>query len=80
MADSETVTKRLLDFIGEVGQSASHGGHQRQVGQPSSPKSASVQVYEKCLDALTDGERDEFERMIEKMRGALRPLCAVWPP
>jgi hypothetical protein len=80
MADSETVTKRLLAFIDEVRQSASHIGHQRQVGQPSSPKSPSEQVYEKCFESLTGGERDEFDRMIEKMRGALIPLGAVWPP
>jgi hypothetical protein len=76
MSDTENVRKRLLEFIEAVWQKASGIGSQARVSpmhRAGPPKTEPIEdLVENCVAALTDEERDEFDRLIEKMQRALK--------
>jgi hypothetical protein len=81
--DLENLAKRLQEFIEAVGSKASGVGGQTQVGLPPRTKTPLEELYENCLGELTDAERDELDRIIEKMRRSralASPPGAIVPP
>ena len=74
MVDNEEVARRLREFA-EAAAGRARGympwgarSHPRGSGPAKTPLE---EIYEKCLAELTDDERNELDRMIEKMRRAL---------
>jgi hypothetical protein len=90
MAEPAEVARRLEEFIRKVQGNAGSGTPRvdmswvrpnppgltpRRAGAPL-PKS----IYERCVDELTDDERDGLDRMIEKMNQAMPdPPDAIQP-
>lgn len=80
----EAVALRLFQFILDAHNEARLAGFQTQVRTTmasSTDKAPILKTYEECLKSLTDSERFELNRMIQKMSGALRsPPSAITPP
>ncbi len=72
MANIENTAQRLLNFAKAAKNTAS-----AQIPpmvsnpRPGPPKPVIDAVYEKCLAELTDGERDELVRLLDKMTRGL---------
>lgn len=82
MAEPAEVARNLEEFIKRVQRRATGGGGQTQVLAnplpPGAPRPKSI--YERCVDELTNDERNELDRMIDKMNQAVPdPPGAIQP-
>jgi len=79
----ENIASRLREFFQAAQRKANTSEFPTQVRtQPRTgrPKESILVTYEECLNKLTDAERGELDRMIQKMFGALgSPPGAIIP-
>ena len=81
--NSETIVLRLREFIQAVVRKVDAAGFQTIIEQPRmrTRDERILQTYATCLNKLTDAERGDLYRMIQKMSGALgSPPGAITPP
>ncbi len=79
----ENIAVRLRDFIHEVEMNASSRMPMmtRAMPRTGGPKEPMLVAYEQCLSKLTDAERGELDRIIQKMSGTFNsPPGAINPP
>jgi hypothetical protein len=81
---TEAIALRLREFFQAAQRKANTSEFPTQVRtrpRTSWPKESILVTYEECLNKLTDAERDELDRMIQKMSGDLgSPSGAIIPP
>jgi hypothetical protein len=73
MADKSEVASRFDKFIHEAAEKVKHlplQNYKRYALAETGPDSI-LKIYEACLSKLTDEERAEFDRIVEKMSGAV---------